>query len=111
MANRNLILKNCRMRSRARVNHAVVLHVRAIADANVVHVATDRRVAPNRRLFAQMYITNHLGALINVSGAVNLRMDRAEWSNHVFQNSNTRSLIRSQASRLQLALGANIQVG
>ena len=73
----------------ARVYHAIVLNVRAVANADKVHVTTHSRIAPDRRLLADLHVTNHLRTLINVSRIVNLRLDRAKWSNHRFRNSNT----------------------
>src|SRR6185503_20867866 len=53
MSNRHFRLENRRMRSMTHVNHRIVLDVGPVADANVMNIAANRAVAPDRSLFAE----------------------------------------------------------
>ena len=79
---RDFIFENSGLLSSARVQHAVVLHVRAITDADVEHVTARDGAKPDGRLIADMHIANYLGAVGNESRAVNLRVSVAKWANH-----------------------------
>ena len=70
------------------MNDGVVLNVRAIADADVMNVATDGAVTPDRCLFAKVHVANNLSARIHVSCWVNLWMNPTKRSNHDFADSN-----------------------
>jgi hypothetical protein len=72
------------MRAVPNVNHRIVLHIRAITDANVMNVAADGAVAPDRSLFPEMHVAYHLGAGVDIRGRVNLRVNPTERSNHGF---------------------------
>ena len=84
MAHRHLVLENRRMRAGADVNHRIILNVRSIPDANVMNVAANRAVTPDRSLFSNVYVADYLGAGFNIRGGVNLRVNAAKWSNHDF---------------------------
>lgn len=77
-----------RVRSVANVYDGVVLDVRAIADANVMNVAADRAVAPDRSLFAEVHVAYNLSARIHVGCWVNLWMNPTKRSNHDLADSN-----------------------
>jgi hypothetical protein len=64
------------------VDHGIVLHVCAVADANVMNVAAHGAVAPDRSLFAEVHVAYHLGAGVDIRGRMNLRVNPAERSNH-----------------------------
>ena len=59
----DFFFQNRRLLARARVQHAVVLHVGAIADADIEHVATHDCAEPNGRLLADVDVANDLRAL------------------------------------------------
>jgi hypothetical protein len=84
VAHRNFIFEDSRLLAGARMDHAVVLNVAAIADANVIHITAQHGIAPNRGLFAQLHVSNDLRTLINVGAVRDLRMNTAKWSNHNF---------------------------
>ena len=89
VAYRNFVFENRGILAGARVNYGIVLDVRAIADANVVHVPAQDCVPPHGRLFAEMHVTDNLRTLIDVCRVMDLRMDPAKWSNHISGNSST----------------------
>ena len=93
MTNRDFLFENRRVRSVLHVNHAVVLEVRAIADADEMNVAAHGAIAPDRSLFAEMHVADHLSAWIHVRGWVNLRVHPTKRSNHDFADSNTLILL------------------
>jgi hypothetical protein len=66
------------------MNHAVVLHIGAVADANVKHIATQYSVTPYGRLFANVNVPDNLGTHIDIGAALNLRINAPERSNHIF---------------------------
>jgi hypothetical protein len=72
------------------MHDTIILNIRAIADANVVHVSAQNCITPNGRLLAKMNVTNYLRADINIGAVGNLRMNAAKGSDHVFgENSST----------------------
>lgn len=81
---RDLVFQNSGMAAGASVYYAVILHVRAIADANVVHVSAQDSVTPNRRFFTNVNVTDYLRAHIYIGAGLNLRMNTAERSDHIF---------------------------
>jgi hypothetical protein len=82
MAYRYLFFEDRRVRAKAHVNYRIVLHVRSIADANVIHIAPNRAVTPDRSLRSKVHVAYYLGTGINIRGGVNLRVNAAKWSNH-----------------------------
>src|SRR5579859_6250536 len=64
------------------MQHRIVLNVALVADANYVHVATCRDVRPDAGAFADHDVSNHLRALIDVSGSGDLGYDAAIGTNH-----------------------------
>src|SRR6185503_19656303 len=82
--NSDFFFENRRVASVLHVNHAVVLKVGAIADANVVNVAAHGAVTPDRRLFPEVYVADNLSARVNVRSRMNLRVNPTKWSNHKF---------------------------
>src|SRR6266496_1613026 len=78
----DFVFQNRGQFSDARMQHAIVLHVRAIADANVVHVAARNRAEPDGGLFAYVYVANHLRAVGDECGSVNLRISTAKGPDH-----------------------------
>jgi len=66
------------------VNHGIVLHVGPIADSNVMNIAANRAVAPDRRFFAEMYVAYYLSTGFDIRGWVNLRVNPSKRSNHDF---------------------------
>src|SRR5712671_5952303 len=67
----------------ARMQHTIVLHVSAIADAYVEHVPARDRAEPDRSLLANVHVADHLGAVSNESCRMNLRMCAAKRTNHI----------------------------
>src|SRR5882724_266503 len=82
VTNSDFFLEDRWLLARACMQHAVVLHVRAIADAYIKHVATHDGAEPNGRLFANVYVANDLRAVSNECRFVNLRMHPAKRSDH-----------------------------
>src|SRR6266852_5888416 len=82
VSDRHFVFENGRQLAGARVQHTVVLHVGAIADANVEHVAARHRAEPDRSLLAYVHVADDLRAVSDECCRVNLRMNSAEWSNH-----------------------------
>src|SRR5438874_11323554 len=78
----DFIFKNCWLLARTCMQHAVVLHVRAIANTDVEHIAAHDRAEPNGRLLANVHVANDLRAVSYESGFVNLRMNTAKRSDH-----------------------------
>src|ERR1700704_3238523 len=78
----DFVFQNRRLLAGARVQDAVVLHVGAIANANVEHVSTRHRAEPDRSLLANVHVADHLRAVSNKSCWVNLRMNSAKGTNH-----------------------------
>ena len=72
------------MRSVAHVNHGIILNVRTIADANVMNVAANRAVAPDRSFFAKVNVADNLSTGFHICGWVNLRVNPTKRSNHDF---------------------------
>jgi hypothetical protein len=71
------------------MNDTVVLHVCAVADANVIHVATQHRVTPHRRFFTNVNVTDYLRTHIDIGIGLDLGMNTPERSNHIFRHSST----------------------
>src|SRR6185503_18045619 len=84
MSNRHFRLENRRMRSMTHVNHRIVLDVGPVADANVMNIAANRAVTPDRSLFAEVYVTYNLSTGFDIRGWVNLRVNPSKRSNHGF---------------------------
>src|SRR5215213_3333453 len=82
MAHRHLVFEYRRVCAIPHVNHRIVLHVGAVADANVMNITTYSAVAPDRSLFSKMHVAYHLGAGVDICGRVNLRVNPTERSNH-----------------------------
>ena len=59
MPDRYLIAEHGRMRPARYVNDAVVLDVRAFADAYVVHVAANDGAEPDARLLTDLDVSDH----------------------------------------------------
>ena len=85
MAYRNFALEDRRVCSLVDVNHGVVLHVGTVADANVVNVAPDGAVTPDRSFFSEVHVAYYLGTGFHIRGRVNLRVNPTERSNHDFR--------------------------
>src|SRR5689334_2107555 len=58
-----------------------------------MNVAAHGAIAPDRSLFAEMHVADHLSAWIHVRGWVNLRVHPTKRSNHDFADSNTQPQI------------------
>src|SRR5215813_15528369 len=82
-------LKNCGTYSIPHVNNRIILDVGAVADSDVVHVASYRAIAPNRGLFSELDVSDHLGTRVNECSGVDLRMDATKGSYHDSGDSNT----------------------
>src|SRR4051812_10633214 len=82
MTDGDFFFQDGRLLARARMQHAVVLHVRAIADADVEHVAADDRAKPDGCLFAYVNVADDLRAIGDESCLVDLRMNSAERTDH-----------------------------
>ncbi len=82
MAHCHFIFQDCRLFSRPSVYYAIVLNVRPVTNANVIHVASEDRVAPHRGLLADMNVADDLGALIDVGRRVDAGFVFTESSNH-----------------------------
>src|SRR5262245_4448551 len=75
MAHRDFVFKNSWAGSVAYMNHGVILNVRAAADSNVMHIAADHCIEPNRGFLANVHIADDVGAGGNECGGVNPRFD------------------------------------
>lgn len=84
VAHCDFVFENGWILASAGMDHTVILDIRAIADANVVHIAAQDCVAPDGRLLADVDVADYLRALVNVRALRNLRLDTAKWSNHIF---------------------------
>ena len=82
VAHGDFILENCWFLARARVHDAIVLDVGTVADANVIHIASQYRVAPDGRLFAYVNVADDLCTFVDVSRRVYAGFVFAESSNH-----------------------------
>src|SRR5438876_10081664 len=78
----DFIFQDGRLLTGARVQDAVVLHVRAIADANVEHVATHNGAKPDGGPLADTHVADYLRAVSDECCRVNLRVNAAKGSNH-----------------------------
>ena len=85
MAYRHLSLENGWVRPVPRVKDRIVLNIRTVADAYVIHVATNRAVAPDRSFFAEVNIPYDLCTGFDIRGWVNLRVNPTKRSNHDFR--------------------------
>src|SRR5437763_66115 len=83
MTDGDFVFENRRLLSCACVQHAVVLHVGAIADADVEHVAAHDCAKPNRRLLADVHVANDLRAVSYESGFLNLRVNAAKGTDQI----------------------------
>src|SRR2546423_9431731 len=100
----DFFFKNRRLLARACVQYAVVLHVRAIADAYIKHVAAHDRAEPNRRLLADVHVANDLRAVSDECGFVNLRMNTAKRSDHDCLSTNQELSLQKFKSRSKCVL-------
>jgi hypothetical protein len=98
VANCYLFLKYRRVSSISNVDYRIVLHVRSITHSNVMNIAADGTVAPDRSLLAEMNVANDLRAHVHIGSWVDLRMNTTKWPDHVFGNSNTAMAVSSQWS-------------
>src|SRR5687767_14932038 len=71
MADRDLVTDRCCVRIFHNVNHGAILHVRSAPDPDLMDIATNDDCHPDAALFADLDVTDHLGALVDVSA----RMD------------------------------------
>lgn len=78
----DFVFKHRWILARACVNDTIILNIAAVADANVVHVAPQNGIAPDRRLLADVDVTDYLCALVDIRALVNMRMIVAKWSDH-----------------------------
>ena len=75
----DFLFENRGVRSVLHVNHAVVLEVGAITDADIVNVAAHGICSsPDRRFFSEVYVADNLGAWVHVRRWVNLRVNPTE---------------------------------
>ena len=72
------------MRSVANVNHGIILNVGTIAYSDVMYVAANRAIAPDRSFFTKVNVTDNLSTGFNIRGWVNLRVNPTKRSNHDF---------------------------
>jgi hypothetical protein len=82
VTDRDFVFKHRWILASACVNYTIILNIAAVADANVVHVAPQNGVAPNRRLLTDVDVANYLGALVDIRAFVNMRVIVAKWSDH-----------------------------
>ena len=97
VADGDFFFENRRLLARAGVKDAIVLHVRAVADADVEHVAAHNGAEPNGRLPADVHVTNNLRTVSYERGFVNLRMNTAKGTDHevrfsIYSNSRINAL-------------------
>jgi hypothetical protein len=67
------------------MQHAAVLDVRVVADANEVHVTANDGIHPNARIFAEHHVANQLCRLVDVTRRADLRHHTFIWSDHVIE--------------------------
>ncbi len=82
----------------------IVLNVALVADTNCIHVAARSDVRPDAGAFADHHVSNHLRALIDVSGSGDLGYDAAIGTNHdcgVILNRSTAKHTAAAASSLK----------
>jgi len=85
----HFFFENRRVRAGSRVKDRIVLNIRSVANAYVIHIAPNGAVAPDRRFFAEVNIANYLSTGFDVRGWVNLRVNPTKRSNHdVWRDSN-----------------------
>jgi len=75
------------------MDNGIVLNVRSITEFNEMNVAANSTIAPDRGLFPELNVANHLGADIHICTRVNLWVNTTKRSNHVFGNSNIGSWV------------------
>src|SRR6267142_3046573 len=66
----------------ARVQHTIVLHVGAVTDAYVIHIAARDSTEPDGGLLAHVHVTYYLRAVSDEGRWVNLRVNTTKGSNH-----------------------------
>src|SRR6478609_4622579 len=66
------------------MQYRVVLNAGLVTDANPMHVATSHGAGPEAGALADSYVSDDLGAGINISGVGNLRQYAAISTNHAF---------------------------
>ena len=82
MPDRNAVADGQRKQSGVAMQHRVVLNAGFVADADRVHVAAHGDIRPDAGPLADDHVSNHLRALIDVSGSGNLGHDAAIGTNH-----------------------------
>jgi hypothetical protein len=71
-----------RMRVVCDMQHAEVLHVRAVPDANVVHIAANDGMKPGAALFAHHDVADDHGGLFDKAGLRDSRGDALKRADH-----------------------------
>ena len=64
------------------VQHAEILHIRPVADADMIHVAANDRVKPGAAVFAHDHISDNNGRLLDKTGVGNSRLDALKRPDH-----------------------------
>src|SRR4051812_32648398 len=77
------IANDRRMRVSHHVDHGQVLDIGALADADVINIASNDDVHPDRGLGADLDVADYLGAHVDVGRAFNLWHDALERAQHV----------------------------
>ncbi len=80
---RHFVFEDGGVRPVGDVDDRPVLHVRAVADADIENVAPDDGVEPDGRLRADVNVADYLRALFDEGRRVDLRARPTEWSNHL----------------------------
>src|SRR5580704_4227656 len=92
--------------ARVAMQDRIVLNVTVITDTNFIHVAASRGIGPDAGAFADHHVSNHLRALIDVSGSGDLGYDAAIGTNHDCGLNLNRSTLPAVAGHRLLVAGA-----
>ena len=82
MPDGDVVADDERMRVVCDMQHAEVLHVRAVPDANVVHIAANDGMKPGAALFAHDDVADDHGGLFNKAGLRDGRGDALKCPDH-----------------------------
>ena len=78
----DVVADDQRMRVVRDMQHAEVLHVRAVPDANVIHIAANDGMKPGAALFAHDDVADDHGRFFNKAGLRNGWGDALKGSDH-----------------------------
>src|SRR3954469_22989729 len=83
MPDGHVIADRCRVRTDHDVHDCAVLQIRPRANPDPVHVAAYDRVHPDTAGFANLHVTNHLGAAVHVRARMHCGCDGFVGAEHL----------------------------